>query len=226
MKPLNVRRESASAPPQTAASSSPSMISSAAWPIAIVLDEQAATMQDRVPSSAKCVRDDIDRRVREVVVDLRRARAIGAVGDQREEVVLVAQQVAGAGAKQHADPLAIDAAREQARFVERLGRRDDAELLAPRPATALERREARLQIEEIDLARDSAAKIAGVEERDRPQAAETADHVLPVGLPTDAERRDQADAGNGDARRSDAKDSALTARARFERRTRQATAGR
>ncbi len=49
MKPLNVRRASASVPPQTAASNWPSAIASAAWPIAIVLEEQADTMQARRP---------------------------------------------------------------------------------------------------------------------------------------------------------------------------------
>ena len=54
LKPLNVSRASASVPPQIAASSSPSRIRSAAWPIAIVLDEHAATTHERAPCRSKC----------------------------------------------------------------------------------------------------------------------------------------------------------------------------
>ncbi len=54
LKPLNVSRDSASVPPAIAASRRPSRTASAALPIAIVLDAQAATMQERSPSKPKC----------------------------------------------------------------------------------------------------------------------------------------------------------------------------
>jgi hypothetical protein len=53
LNPLKVSRASASVPPQTAASISPSMMSSAACPMAMALDEQAATMHARAPVSSK-----------------------------------------------------------------------------------------------------------------------------------------------------------------------------
>src|SRR6478735_794968 len=138
LKPLNVSRASASVPPQIAASSSPSRIRSAAWPIAIVLDE-------------------------------------------------------------HADPRAIQLAVEQAGVVEGLGRGHDTELLAPRPAATLVRRETSLQVEGVDLTGNLAAERGHVEQRDRTQAAQAGNHVLPVGFAAGAERRDDADAGDRDA---------------------------
>ena len=50
LKPLNVSLASASVPPASTASARPRRIASAPWPIAIVLDEHAATTQDRGPS--------------------------------------------------------------------------------------------------------------------------------------------------------------------------------
>ena len=51
LKPLNVSWQSASVPPASAASTRPLRTASAAWPMAIVLDEHAATTQERSPSS-------------------------------------------------------------------------------------------------------------------------------------------------------------------------------
>ena len=133
------------------------------------------------------------------MVDPGRAGAVDPFGEQLEVVLLVAQQVAGAGAEQHADPRAIELAVEQAGVLEGLGRGHDAELLAARPAAALIRREARLEVERVDLAGDLAAERRHVEQRDRTQAAQAGDHVLPVGFAAGAERRDDADAGDGDA---------------------------
>ncbi len=54
LNPLNVSRAIASVPPASAASSLPLLIASAARPIAIVLDEHAATMHERRPPNPKC----------------------------------------------------------------------------------------------------------------------------------------------------------------------------
>ena len=53
LNPLNVSRDIASVPPASAASARPLRMASTARPIAIVLDEQAATTQPRGPSKPK-----------------------------------------------------------------------------------------------------------------------------------------------------------------------------
>ena len=71
--------------------------------MAIVLEEQAATTHERAPCEVEVLRQDVDRRVREMMVDPRRPRPLDALGEELEVVVLVAEQIAGAGAEQHAD---------------------------------------------------------------------------------------------------------------------------
>ena len=104
LNPLKVRRASASVPPVSAASSRPVRMASAAWPIAMVLDEQAATTHERSPSKPKSPAmtstgvlekwfQTSDGRA-----NFRAARVHHAVE------VFVAQQIAGARAEQDADP--------------------------------------------------------------------------------------------------------------------------
>ncbi len=152
------------------------------------------------PGQIEVTRNRIDGGVRKVMVDPGRTAGIDALGEHREVVLLVAQQIARPRPQQHADARAVDAALEQARLRERLASGHDAELLAARPAAPLPRGEARLHVEEIHLARDAAAERRRVEQRHAPKPGQSGDHVLPVGFASDAERRNEADSCDGDAR--------------------------
>ncbi len=109
-------------------------------------------------------------------------RAIDAGGEHREVVVLVAEQIARAGAERDADAVTLDVAVEEAGVVERFARGEHAELIAARPAAPLERCQLRGEREEIDFGGDAAAEAGGVEQRHRANAAEAREHVLPHGF--------------------------------------------
>ena len=76
--------------------------------------------------------EDVARRAREVVEDLRRRRAAQADALRLGEPFLVAHQIGGAGAEHHAGPREVDAAVEQSGIGERLARRDDRGLIGAR----------------------------------------------------------------------------------------------
>ena len=121
-------------------------MASAARPIAMVLDEQAATTQPRGPSKPKRSAIDVDRRAEKMIPDIRRARPIDAGGDPGPIELLVAQQVCGAGSQENPDPRGVHAPLPQSRIVYRLGGCVQSNAIASRQTASLERGERRVDL--------------------------------------------------------------------------------
>ena len=124
-----------------------------------------------------------------------------SLGDQGPVELLVAKQIGRARAQIHADSRPIDGAVEHAGVGNRLRGRAHADAIAARPAASRQRRRSLVDRVHIDLGGHAAAIALRVEQRRRPDAALAGQHPPPAFLARRAERRDQADSGDGDARR-------------------------
>ena len=144
--------------------------------------------------------DDVHRRAREMVPHVRASRAFEAGRDPGPIELLVSQQVGGAGAEKDADAGAIHGALEQAGVGQRLAGRVQANPIAARPASAMERRGGTVERVHVDFRGHAAAVSLGVEDSGRTDAAFALEHAAPALLPRRAERGDQPDAGDRDPR--------------------------
>ena len=93
----------------------PDRTASAAWPMAIVLEAHAATTHEREAFQAEAAGDDVDRRAREVIPRLGRARVRDAAAGRRVLILLVADQIARSRAEKHADPTTRSTGRRASR---------------------------------------------------------------------------------------------------------------
>ena len=114
--------------------------------MAIVLDEQAATTHDARSLEAERVRDDVDRRAREMIPRVRRARPRDARCHRRAVEVFVAEEIGGAGAEEHADARAIEGPSSRPASASASVAAAHADPIAARPAAPLERRELAVQL--------------------------------------------------------------------------------
>src|SRR5579872_1316773 len=116
-------------------------------------------------------------------------------------IILVLRLGEHDAAERRADPRAdivVVAAQLHAGIVERHARRRDRELAEALRALGLLAVEECSRVEIVHLTRDLRTHLRRVESIDRFDAAPSADGALPKGFPTDADRRDRADAGDED----------------------------
>ena len=153
-------------------------------------------MQPRGPSKPKLRRHRIDRRAEKVIPDVGRPGAVDAGRDPRPIEVLVAQQIAGAGAEEDADAPRVDRAVHQSGVVDRLRRRADADAVARANSAAASASRGARPRRRCRLRRQCGCGSRRVEHRDRPDTALPGDHPPPRLLARGAQRGDEPDPGH------------------------------
>ena len=146
---------------------------------------------------AVAMRDDIDGRAGEVIPRLRRPRPIDAIGEGREEIVFVANQIGGA--RRRASRRRASRSMPESSSPESCSASSAA--TTPSRSERDQRRHCsgekqRGQLLDRHFAGNLAAIAGGVEGGHRPDAAGALEHSRPGGFPRQAERADDPNPGN------------------------------
>ena len=124
--------------------------------------------------------DHVDGRAVEMIPDVRRSRAVQTAREDRLDVALGPDEIGRSRAEDHADARRVEGTQHDARIIERFLSGDDTELIAARPAPALQWRESRQKAIVIDFTGNLAAIAFLVEQRQRPNAALAFDRDWPT----------------------------------------------